>query len=436
MEKLLDMAKRVSAQAEVYSLDEAADGISFENAKLKDIGSRIQSGVSLRIIQNGRLGFAYTKTLSDRQGLLRNAIDSLKGGVEAPFDLPQTRDLPRLNTYDASIETLTNATLVEECQRVTDLLSSRTKGQINLSAMRQTSRIRLINSCGSDLSLSSSMYSFGAEILFPGSYSAIHRPLVQKCFEKVPEGYIRFVIDLYNASSREARVQPGKMEVLFLPETLYVLMWRLQSGTNGRNVYQKVSPLLGKVGEQLFDKKVTVCDDPLNDQIPGARAFDDEGTPCGSLKVVEEGVFKTFYYDLFYAKKMNVPPTGHGFRGSMWGGETVSFKPGPSLTRLHIRPGEKSFQKLVASMDRGVIVAGAMGAHSGNILNGEFSVGLSPGLVVEKGEIVGHVKDAMVAGNAFETLRSVVALEDSVTPSYSGVFPAMLFQDVSVATKA
>jgi len=55
-------------------------------------------------------------------------------------------------------------------------------------------------------------------------------------------------------------------------------------------------------------------------------------------------------------------------------------------------------------MDTGILIAGVMGAHSGNILNGDFSIGLSPGVYVEKGEIRGHVKDAMVAGNIFDTM--------------------------------
>lgn len=50
-------------------------------------------------------------------------------------------------------------------------------------------------------------------------------------------------------------------------------------------------------------------------------------------------------------------------------------------------------------------MAGALGAHSGNIPNGDFSIGLSPGLYVENGEIVGHVKDSMVAGNIYEVMK-------------------------------
>ena len=92
------------------------------------------------------------------------------------------------------------------------------------------------------------------------------------------------------------------------------------------------------------------------------------------------------------------------------------------------KPGGKSFQELVRFMGQGMIVAGAMGAHSGNILNGDFSIGLSPGLYVERGEIVGHVKDAMVAGNVFDTMTRIIEMEDTLHPSYTGTFPAILFE--------
>jgi len=60
------------------------------------------------------------------------------------------------------------------------------------------------------------------------------------------------------------------------------------------------------------------------------------------------------------------------------------------------------------------------GAHSGNILNGDYSVGLCPGLYVENGEIMGHVKDAMVAGNIFETLKEVIDIEDTTIMAPEG----------------
>jgi len=435
MEKLLEMASRVCDQVEIYSLEEIADGVSFENAKLKEIDSSNQCGVSLRIIKDGKLGFAYTKNLANREELLQNAMDSLKGGVEGLFEFPFTEKVRSLKSYDASVESLSNTALVEESQRVCDRIVPHTKGQVNVSAYRAMLHRRIINSQGTDLSGKSSVYSLAADILFPGSYSAIHRRVVNKTFMKTPNETLQLLLDLYNQGGSEIRLKTGKMKTLFLPETLYALIWRIQSATNGKNIYQKVSPLMTRMNEEICDKQLTIYDDPLDDRVPWARGFDDEGVSCRRFPIVEKGMLKNFYYDLFYGKKMGTPSTGHGYKSSMWGGETVSFKPFPSLSHLFIQPGDRSLSEMIERMERGVIVAGALGAHSGNILNGDYSIGLAPGLYVEGGRIVGHIKDAMVSGNIFDTMKRVAEVENEQHPGSGGMFPAILFEDVSIASK-
>ena len=146
MERLLELAGKISDQAEVYSLDERNSEVTFENASLKDIDSSMQSGVSLRIIKDGKIGFAYTKNLRDREEFLRNAMDSLKGGVEAPKGFPMSPEVPSLDTFDPAIDSVTNVMIVEECQRVCDRLAGRTSGQVNLEAGVVVRRIRLLNS--------------------------------------------------------------------------------------------------------------------------------------------------------------------------------------------------------------------------------------------------------------------------------------------------
>jgi PmbA protein len=429
MEQLLEMAGRVSDKAEVYSTERRADGVSFEDAHLKDIDSGIQSGISLRIIKNDKLGFAYTTNLTNREELIRNALNSLKGRVEGLFEFPLTRDLPVLDSYDPSIETLENSAIVDECGRICTFFSQRTKGQINISAHRSVRNVRIMNSSGTDLSLKSSAYVLSTQILYAYSSSSMNRPLVSKTFRKAPDEYLDYLASAYNKSAKEI-VPDGKgMKVLFLPETMYVLTWRLQSATSGVSIYQNISPVAAKKGEKIFDEKLSLFNNPLDDSIPGARTFDDEGTPCGLFPVIEKGVLKNFYYDLYFARKLNASPAGHGFRGS------ISSKPVPALNHLYISPGNASFVELLRSIDRGIIIAGALGAHSGNIPNGDFSIGVSPALYVENGEIAGHVKDVMVAGNIYDVLKSVVTIENTVYPSFGGNFPAMLFDNVSVTIK-
>lgn len=435
MEKLLKMAMDVSDQAELFSIDEKKTGVSFENAKLKDIDTAIQSGMSLRIIRDGKIGFAYTRNLLDQEGFLQNALDSIKGGAEAPKDFPTSKEVRSLDAYDSSIESVSSEKIVEECQRICDRLVGKTNGQLNLTAGVITKTIRLLNSQGSNLVCHNTYHHVCPTLLYPGSYANIHRHFIRKGFEKVPQDILDHILSLFMASEKVAKSAAGKMKVLFLPETVYVLMWRLQSATSAKMLYQKESPLADKIGEKIFDDKLTIVDDPLNDTFPGARAFDDEGTPCRTLPLVEKGIVKNYYCDLYYAKKTGAKPTGHGYKNAMWGADTISIKPTPSLLHLSIETGDVTFTDMIRSMDRGIIVGEALGAHSGNIPNGDYSIGLSPGLCVEAGEIVGHVKDSMVAGNIYDTLKNVISIEDIQHLGPSGRYPAILVEDVHVATK-
>ena len=76
-----------------------------------------------------------------------------------------------------------------------------------------------------------------------------------------------------------------------------------------------------------------------------------------------------------------------------------------------------------------------MGAHSGNILNGDYSVGVSPALYIENGEIIGRVKDTMVAGNIYNTLKNVIAIGDTLNLVGNEMVPILLCDNVSVSAK-
>ncbi len=436
MDDLLAIARTCSDQAELYSIEQTEDTIVFEDSKLHDIKSTIQSGITIRLIKDRKLGFAYSRNLRDKKSLVDSALASLKGGVEAKFDFPVSRGFPQLDTYDDKISETTNTMLVDECLRISSLLQEKTNAQIYIDAAKKTSRTKIMNSTGADLSTDMSSYLIMPQILFPGSATGIYRSFVFKTFQRLDDQCLNDLAEMYNRGQREMKTAGGKMKVLFMPESMYTFIWRLQSATSGESIFHKQSPLAGKLGERIFSEKLTITDDALDDSKPGARPFDDEGVPCRKHVLVEKGVLRNYYYDLNYAAQLNAEPTGHGFKTARWGGDTLSVKPAPVTKYLTIEPGKQDFGQLVKSMDRGIIICGALGAHSGNIPNGDFSIGLSPGLYVDKGEIVGRIKDAMIAGNIYEVMKRVVGIEGKSYPAYTGYYPAVLFDDISVASRS
>jgi PmbA protein len=435
MDRLLALAKTYVDQVESYSMEKTQNTIIFEDKVLQDIQSTIQTGISIRLIKDRKLGFAYTRNLKGGESLIQHALDSLKGSVEVKYAFPLSKAVPELKTYDNEIGEATNTRIAEECKRIYSVLGQKTKGQINIDASTSIEKIKIMNSAGTDLTTHNSYYTITTEILYPGSASGIHRSFVFKAFQEIADADLNMLAELYNQGGKELDIPGARMHVLFMPETMYTLIWRLQSATSGESIYHKQSPLADRLGDQIFDRKLTVIDNPLDDTKPGARAFDDEGVKCRLCPIIEEGVLSHFYYDLNYASKMDVEPTGHGFRTTRWSEEAISTKPRPALKYISLESGDKTFWQLVKEMDKGIIICGALGAHSGNIPNGDFSIGLSPGLYVDKGNIVGRVKDAMVAGNIYDVMKRVSAIEDTIHPAYTGYYPAVLFDEISVATK-
>jgi PmbA protein len=437
MKELLEKALEVADQAEVFHLAEESISASVRNGRLKEMGTSIQSGYSLRIIKDGMLGTAYTKNLLDRGELVRNALASLKGEVEAAFNFPAPAEMAELDTYDRSVSEVTPAELQKRAAGMVGFVDDLdVEGEVSVGVGSGSDRIRIVNSSGLDVSQTSSEYGGAVMLHYPGTETGIYAQFQEPGPSDPDWDHLRRQVELYKATVPQVDIPTGRMKVLFMPPSLYALTWRLGAGASGKSFHTETSPLLGRAGEKVLSEKITVYNDPHDRSVTGARSFDDEGVATRRLEVFDRGVFRTPYVNLDYAGKLGMEPTATGYRGSMWGGETVAYQPAPSLRHLRFAYGDKDFDQMVAAMDRGVVVFGLLGAHSGNILNGDLSVGLNPGFYVEDGKIRGRVRDGMVAGNAYDMLRNVAAVQNGpYNPADGSRHPCILLDDVSVSTR-
>src|SRR5699024_8731554 len=79
------------------------------------------------------------------------------------------------------------------------------------------------------------------------------------------------------------------------------------------NIRQKISCLEGKLNEKVFSDKLTIIEDPKNEDYPGATIFDDEGTETEKKEIIKDGVLKTYLYNIKEAKEQNKKTTGNGY---------------------------------------------------------------------------------------------------------------------------
>lgn len=436
MKKLLDIASKVSDQAEVFFIRDDVSDLTMRNGKPSDMSASIQSGYALRILKDGGIGTAYTKNLLDREEFVTNALNSLKGNVKAGFSFPGPVDIDAAWEPDGTVAGMGFHDLHDHSIKVLDFLREKVDCQIDVNSARGVQDMAIMNTCGLDVSRKSAFMYIYTSLLFPNTETAVSKFYQSRGVGDFPESDLAELVELYTSGLPEVDIPTGKMKVIFTPDSMYTILWRLSAAVSGKTFYNRISPLQNKRGEKVLSDKITIYGDPADPEEVDQRFFDDEGVPVRKHVIFEKGVLKNLILNLDYADKLNEQPTGTGYRGGMFGGETVALPPGPSLNCSRIAPGNISFEDMISGIDRGVIVLGVLGAHSGNILNGDFSVGLNPGFYVENGEIKGRVRDGMVAGNVYEVLQNIESVENRLHESpMGGKYPSVLLDDVSVAAK-
>ena len=73
-EEVLALAQRHADQVEVYSVSSRSIPVSYEGNRLKSVDTRESSGMALRIIKDGRIGFSSTTNMEDKEGLVARAV--------------------------------------------------------------------------------------------------------------------------------------------------------------------------------------------------------------------------------------------------------------------------------------------------------------------------------------------------------------------------
>jgi PmbA protein len=218
----------------------------------------------------------------------------------------------------------------------------------------------------------------------------------------------RLALDLLNAESigrlaaekAVKRLNPRtlptqKALVLFDPEAARGFWGHMVSAISGGRLYRKLSFLLDAQGTQIFPKWLTMTEDPFLIRASGSCPFDGEGVRVKPRVLIDNGVLTGYVLSSYSARRLALPNTGNS------GG----------VHNLAI-PGTLSFEQMLKTMDRGLLVTELMG-NSVNMVTGDYSRGAS-GFWVEGGEIQFPVHEITLGGKLSELYQNIIAVGTDV----------------------
>ncbi len=409
-EEVLEKASRRYGQAETYWVESTSRTVGFEANRLKEVQRRDARGIALRVISEGRVGSTSTTDLSRVEELVNRSGSLAEFGPESVFEFTAGEPLSTVSTYDSNLETLGQREMIDTAQNlITRLREIWPNVLCDARVSCSFSTIDIRNSAGMHREMRGSSYAVVLSAQMIRETDMLH-----VWSGHVSSGYFdetdleRIVFHPVNEAIRYSQntlsaPKPGT-PVVFTPRGFAAALAEpIIAGVNGRNVAEGSSPLASKWGEKIFDESITIHDNPLMPMNAEARPFDDEGTSCRKTTIVSDGVAASPLTDMHSAKQMGRTSTGSARRG-------LSGAPSPDASALDVSAGSADLSAFMHGPGPVLIVEDLLGAGQSNVLGGEYRGNVSLGYLAEGGEIIGRVKDTMIAGNVYKTLCNVEAV--------------------------
>jgi PmbA protein len=193
---------------------------------------------------------------------------------------------------------------------------------------------------------------------------------------------------------------------------------------------------MGKAGEEVASRSVTLTDDPSDERGMLSSSYDDEGAPASKKTLVDKGVLESYLYDSYNASLESMDPSGNGLRRRPEDAQGIYLDPiGVWPMNLVLAPGTKSRVELIASVDEGVLIE-RLAYPEVNPITGAFGLEVRCGRMIKKGEIVQAIDRALLVGNMFEALRNVKEVANDSTVFKYCVVPTICFDGIELVGSA
>ena len=282
---------------------------------------------------------------------------------------------------------------------------------------------RLVNSKGLDCYYTDTTLScyISAEWVRGDDFLSVSDGQIERSYLQ-PEKVAQQILQRLDWATENAPPPGGRVPVLFTSKAADMLWGTVQAALNGKRVQELVSPWAERLGTTVISPILTLYQDP--EAGPYSCPFDDEGTPTQRLVFIQDGVLQHFYCDRTIGRQLNIASSGNGFRPGL------GSYPTPGLFNFLIQPGSGTLQNLIQQLDNGLVVDQMLGG--GNGISGDFSINVELGYHVQNGQIIGRVKDTMLAGNVYTVLKQLVKLGGDADWNGSCYTPSLIVEGLSV----
>ncbi len=424
VDQLQAIADRVVSMAqpgehiEAYVSRDAETDIRVYEGEVEHFVAAQTEGVGIRVIRDGRTGFAYAGVLDEAAvaEVLAEARDNVQFGTPdewAGLAEPDGVDVIEQDLWSealADYSTDGKIALAKELERLTLAVDPRIRvDDANYadvaaeSAVATTTGIRRTGRENGCYVVVSTLADDGDETQTGFGFSVGRSPIEFDLAKAAQEASDR-ATRLLGATKPSTK----RTTVVLDPYVTASFLGIISSTLNGESVAKGRSLFKDRLGENVANPIVTLVDDPTNPKAYTATDLDGEGLAARRNVLIDAGVLRQFVHSSYSARRVGTKSTGNAIRGGFKG------TPGVGCLALQLLPGSRDQNALIADVDDGVLIQSVSGLHSGvNAISGDFSAGAS-GLSISNGQVGGPIREFTIASTLQRMLLDVVEVGGDV----------------------
>lgn len=419
-DELLAVADRVVAMARAGEQVEAVvvrgtdTEIRVYGGEVESLSSAQSQGVGVRVVVDGRQGFAYAGSLDEsviaetlaeaRDNATFATVDEFAGLAE-----PDGVATPIIDLHHPALEALgpeAKVALAIEIERAVRAADARIVGvesaeyadSVAESAVATTTGIR---TAGRESTCYVATYALAAEgddVQTGFGFSVGRDPAELDPARAAAEAAER-------ATRMLGAVQPasGRFTVVLDPWVTAQFLGLIGYTLSGDAVLKGRSLFADRLGDLVASPLLTLIDDPTDPRAFTATDADGEGLAARRNVLIDDGVLTKFVHNAQSARRAGTVSTGNAVRG-------FRSTPDVGCLALSLRPGTADQAALVAGITDGVLVQEVSGLHSGvNPISGDFSTG-AEGIRIRDGQLAEPIREFTIASTLQKMLRDVTAV--------------------------
>ena len=436
LERQLAYAQTKSDQGELVVMRSSSFSTSSFNKKTDKLSINQGQTVGIRIIKDGRVGISYSEDFNEES--IRIAIEQAcansKYMKEEPHERIQSSNLVLQNTNEKNqLKRVSSTqekielsiTLEEEILTMDPLIKSAPYNGVSEGTHEyynfNTEGLRVFESGGSVSCYTSCLMEDGAQ---NGMHyvSSVARDLSDLDVDYVLQESYRKSKQLFLAQT----VPSGDYDVIFTTDILSQLFSTFGRIFSGKLSAENKNPLFSKLGQNIFDSRLTLQDDPVFEKAFSHHIFDCEGLEQSALTVIEQGKYQTLFHNSKTASELNMINNRRASRGTR--GPLGTSATNKIIVASISVPEDEMYSTPF------VEIFSLQGVHSGaDAVSGDFSFGASG--ILHDGDKATPIKGFTVSGNFYTMLNRIDAFGDVQHASTGASFfsPKIKFKDLHLS---